>query len=66
MSAELNRVVFGATLPTPVQFEMVRTEVEYLVKDENDLSEAKEKAFVYFDSIAKEYGKEGSTFIKKT
>lgn len=66
MSAKLSRVTFGITSPTPVQFEMLRPELEYIISNEEDLAEAKEKAFAYFDELVREYGKPESTFVKKS
>ena len=66
MSAKLSKVTFGITSPTLVQYEMIRPEMEFIVSNEEELAEAKEKAFAYFDELVREYGKPESTFVKKS
>jgi hypothetical protein len=65
MTIKLNKVTFGATIPTSERFEVARFDLEFNIDNETDLSGAEKFSKEYFGKKAVELGNIQSVFFNK-
>lgn len=62
---KITQVTFESTIPTPTQYENIKTGISYAIESDEDVTSAKEHYYDFVASVAQEKGATNSSLAKK-